>query len=137
MVTIMSLAAQYTTVYTTLVSKAKELGYALPIHGSVSRDLDVVAIPWTKDACDLDELIIELTNACGGFASCWITSKPHHRWAWIIYLGEGAYVDMSLFAIQSTKFDLNTSEGQIALRKRIEQAGLFKVLEKPSFRKPK
>ncbi len=29
---------------------AKQEGYALAIHGSTTRDLDLIAVPWTKDA---------------------------------------------------------------------------------------
>jgi ribosomal protein S27AE len=27
-------------------------GYALPEHGSLQRDIDLVAVPWTAEACD-------------------------------------------------------------------------------------
>jgi hypothetical protein len=29
---------------------AKEIGYAIAVHGSLERDLDVVAVPWTEEA---------------------------------------------------------------------------------------
>lgn len=131
----MSLPAQYATTYTKLVEKAKELGYALPIHGTLGRDLDVVAIPWTEDCVDIDILIIELTKACGGFASEWLFPKPHHRQTWVINLGEGAYVDLSLFLPKTSKYDLSDWKQEVALRDKLEEAGIFKTLDKATFRK--
>lgn len=43
-------AAVYAHLYPSLVVDARELGYALALHGSMARDLDLVAIPWTDDA---------------------------------------------------------------------------------------
>ena len=32
---------------------ARKLGYAVTTHGSMSRDFDIVVIPWTEDAADI------------------------------------------------------------------------------------
>jgi hypothetical protein len=36
---------------------ARENGYALAIHGSVTTDLDLIAVPWTETACDAETLM--------------------------------------------------------------------------------
>jgi len=41
-------AAFYAVVYPTLRDVAKLHGYALAIHGTMTRDFDLVAIPWTE-----------------------------------------------------------------------------------------
>lgn len=33
-----------------IVAVARELGYALAVHGSLARDLDIIACPWTETA---------------------------------------------------------------------------------------
>ena len=62
---------------------AREVGYALVVHGSMQRDLDVIAIPWVEDCSDKDALAwaIQLA-ACGitheGRKYQW-EEKPHGR----------------------------------------------------------
>lgn len=62
--------------------KARELGYALAVHGSMQRDLDVLAVPWADEAIeDLDLLARELQKAACGFEAAtyqW-ERKPHGR----------------------------------------------------------
>lgn len=41
---------------------AREVGYALAVHGSLERDLDVIAIPWTTDAVGNHALIEHLAK---------------------------------------------------------------------------
>lgn len=42
----------YACLYHGLCDIARKHGYALCIHGTVTRDLDLVAIPWTAEAVD-------------------------------------------------------------------------------------
>lgn len=52
----------YFMIYPRMKAAAERLGYALVIHGSVARDLDVVAIPWTDEA-DAPEVLTEAVRA--------------------------------------------------------------------------
>lgn len=52
----MSLPVAYMAVFFKLSSKARELGYALAVHGSVTRDCDLIAVPWTDAAVNAFEL---------------------------------------------------------------------------------
>ena len=42
---------------------AKPCGYAIALHGSMERDLDLVAAPWVEDAADYDGLIGAIRKA--------------------------------------------------------------------------
>jgi hypothetical protein len=101
---------------------ARRHGYALAIHGSLSRDLDLVAIPWVVKAAtneDLVEAVREAVHGCifvgplhpmagkpgwevhpnrqvGGNPSV----RPHGRYAWSIHLlGTGTYLDLSVMPL--------------------------------------
>lgn len=80
-----------------LVSLAKEYGYALGVHGSLARDFDLMAIPWTDEARSADELIKAIMDATGAARRKrdW-EQKPHQRKAFSLYLGGGPYLDISV-----------------------------------------
>lgn len=90
---------------------AKNLGYALCLHGSLRNDLDVVAIPWIEDAADEETLVKAIVDASGGFLVCnreghHSGKKPHGRHAWTIHFGgcsatvppdeRATYIDLSI-----------------------------------------
>jgi hypothetical protein len=57
----------YACMYHGLCKTARELGYALAIHGSVVTDLDLVAIPWTDQAVsavELKDALMKHIHAC-------------------------------------------------------------------------
>ena len=87
---------------------AKEHGYAITIHGSLQRDYDLVAIPWTDKVSTCNNLIAAIEKACGGFQlervskkRPYYTRKPHGRKAYIIHLGAGVYMDISVMPKKS------------------------------------
>lgn len=62
-------------------------GYAIAVHGSEMRDLDLIAVPWTDEATDAEtlvEAIIRMTRGRHGDKSA--THKPHGRRSWTIHL---------------------------------------------------
>lgn len=90
--------------------RARELGYALAVHGTLKRDIDLVAVPWIPEAKDpktlahaMYEVCVEVNdgaaiirendpwhlNGCPGH-------KPHGRLVWTIHLGGGPYIDLSV-----------------------------------------
>lgn len=88
-----------------LRTAARENGYALAIHGSLSRDLDLIAVPWTDDAKDL-ETVIEALAAATKEATGWghiagrsemhgRTPKPHGRVAVTILASAELSLDIS------------------------------------------
>lgn len=62
---------------------ARECGYALGVHGSMRRDLDLIAVPWVEKHVDKDELARCLHKAACGLMNSryeW-QQKPLGRWA--------------------------------------------------------
>lgn len=85
---------------------AKEAGYAITVHGSLNRDIDLVAVAWAEhNVWSIDKLIEALVGAVRavtGRAFChdkeW-TVKPYGRRAKIIlaWCGENtASLDLSI-----------------------------------------
>jgi hypothetical protein len=86
---------------------AREHGYSLTYHGSVARDIDLVAVPWSpyqvSDAATVAEAIrlaAEKSSPCKfAFESATDknpTEKPHGRLCWAFHLGAGPYIDLSV-----------------------------------------
>jgi hypothetical protein len=80
---------------------ARACGYALATHGSLQRDIDIVAIPWTVQA-DTPDLLVE--RLCGVISGClgrairlseW-SDKPHGRRAITIITTGDAEIDLSV-----------------------------------------
>ena len=71
---------------------AKEFGYNLVVHGSMNRDLDLVAIPWINEPKSEIEMIEALTNWVGGeLDKSLIGTLPGGRTAYVINLNRGGY----------------------------------------------
>lgn len=94
-----------------LRKRARELGYALGVHGSLVRDIDVIACPWTHDAVPAwvlaDALRITAHTVAGdAFIHPVETGlyhtlgspghKPQGRLVWSFYLPGGPYIDLSV-----------------------------------------
>lgn len=113
-----TVAPAYISLYPLLSEIAREMGYALAVHGTVSRDFDLVAVPWTDKAVPMRKLVTAIANACGGVVrkryeiNPGMASKnpklrvmgknperrPHGRMAWAILIeGERTtYIDLSV-----------------------------------------
>lgn len=94
-----------------LTEVARKFGYAIGLHGSMSRDLDLVAIPWVREAAPAETLVEAIRDAVGGFIRNDPETddnryhldtrnpgeKPHGRRAWSIYFsGHRFYIDLSV-----------------------------------------
>ena len=99
--------AAYVGLYEQLRNIAISNGYALAIHGSLARDMDLLAAPWTEHAIAAEELILKFVDTLGLNVDEGITLlsptneickgiKPHGRLAWNIMLGGHAYIDVSV-----------------------------------------
>lgn len=92
----------YAALYPGLREAARKVGWALALHGSLRRDLDLVAIPWTEEAAPAGALLEVLVEASGGFQignshAGHIAKRPHGRHAVTISLGgSGGYIDLSI-----------------------------------------
>lgn len=83
--------------------KARELGYALAVHGSLKRDVDIVAIPWTASAVAADALASALYDVVGRTFETGSDPEPgklrlHGRRCWVLRLFD-TYIDLSIMPI--------------------------------------
>ena len=79
-------------------------GYTIAVHGSLHRDLDLIAVAWTDEAKTPEELVSSLWHCAGlKLAGGW-EKKPHGRVAVTLYQdGELAFkpIDLSIIPPQS------------------------------------
>jgi hypothetical protein len=82
---------------------ARQHGYALALHGSLLRDLDLVAIPWVAEPSAPEVLVQAVRDVLGPYAHFAADAPPslmpHGRLAYSIRLtGEPAdnYLDLSV-----------------------------------------
>ncbi len=76
-----------------------EKGYNMIVHGSLERDLDIVAVPWTEEAIGNKDLVDHL---CAGLNAKVVdmTRKPHGRYAFNLQI-DGYYklIDLSIMPL--------------------------------------
>jgi len=97
------ITAWYAATYTQMERIAWRHGYALCLHGSMGRDVDVVAVPWVDDAEPAEKLVRAFVRAIyKGQDSAWKmmrvpSKKPHGSRAYVFTLGmNGHYVYLSV-----------------------------------------
>lgn len=101
----------YSRIFTKLHCMARGYGYACVLHGSCTRDLDVLLVPWDpKAAEDSPERILRMLAANEGLsfrdgvedalkATVDWTAKPHGRRAVSLYFrgfGDPRWIDVSV-----------------------------------------
>lgn len=97
----------YARVFTISRCIAWAEGYALVMHGSFTRDLDLLAVPWTEGATDAEHLVKRIALALDDLsllvkdpkAASKASEKPHGRKAWTLTFktfGDPRFVDLSV-----------------------------------------
>ena len=90
----------YARAYTKARLIAWSEGYALMMHGSFTRDLDLLAIPWEDRATDPDHLVKRIAIATGlHVVGKPPTKKPHGRLSWTLIFPEfedPRFIDLSV-----------------------------------------
>lgn len=83
---------------------SRNLGYAVAVHGSLARDIDLVAVPWTDQRVPPDKLAEAICGAVAGVLG-WcrtdgqVGEKPHGRRAYtLIHAGHVGEIDLSVFS---------------------------------------
>jgi len=73
-------------------------GYALAVHGSLARDIDLIAVPWDTDPSSLQAVIEEVNNTFAVKIVGEPETKNHGRVAYTLALGFGeCSIDLSVF----------------------------------------
>lgn len=102
-----SLVCIYGQILPRIRAAAKDLGYAIAIHGSLKRDLDLLAVPWIEEAGDPLALVKAVADEVGGYVigdrvdergyiSDHPTEQPHGRMSWNICWGGKVFIDLSV-----------------------------------------
>ena len=101
-----SKAPFYACIYEMACKIARSHGYALAVHGSMNRDLDFIAVPWTDSCSERNDLIRAMKDAFEWRSEDWpderieksITHKPHGRSAIVIMMDfeHTSYIDLSI-----------------------------------------
>lgn len=76
---------------------ARGFGYAIGLHGSMNRDLDLLAVPWIAAAMPAEELVEAIRAAVDGEIRLESAGEllPHGRKQWTIYFsGHRFYIDL-------------------------------------------
>lgn len=108
---------------------AREKGYALAYHGSLARDIDLIAVPWLDSAVDaptLAETIRAEAERITGHGAFWLDHpdtrptdytrhspepRAHGRLGWSIHIGgSGTYIDLSVVPAGSAHVDARVAE---------------------------
>lgn len=100
-----NLVCIYAQLLPRIKAKAKELGYALAIHGSMNRDLDLLAVPWIEEAAAPPVLIQAIADEAGCFILGDLekraglegpTKQPHGRLSWNLCWGGKPFIDIGV-----------------------------------------
>lgn len=103
--------AYYEALIPDVVRLAREKGYAAAIHGSMTRDLDVVLVPWVDEAVPRAEVISHLfehlIEPCPivpaqehfEMLTYFPTYKPHGRICHTLFCGYHLYLDLSFMPL--------------------------------------
>jgi len=92
--------------YASFLSKARIIarqdGYALAVHGSAQRDLDVIAVPWVADPRQPIHLVTRIAFGTGlTIQTNEPTVREHGRLVWCLLFpvfGDPRYVDVSVIS---------------------------------------
>lgn len=76
---------------------ALKYGYNLVLHGSLNRDMDLIAIPWQEELGEVDAMINEFSEHLGGTVMILSDAQkhcfPHGRFSYVINLNRGEWTD--------------------------------------------
>lgn len=77
-------------------------GYALAVHGSLARDIDLIGIPWDENVSEPEEVIRDiLATYAVSLAENMPEKKRYGRVAYTLYIGFGeCYMDLSFMPIR-------------------------------------
>lgn len=93
-------AVFYACLWEDFRNAAMDCGWALGLHGSLSSDMDIMAMPWVENAKPVEEMIkaIEGCLTEGGELIFKTTSsnKPNNRVVYTIHIFSDFYLDLNI-----------------------------------------
>ena len=117
----------YAIMFEPLKVIALKYGYNLVLHGSLNRDMDLIAIPWNESVGVVEDMMSEFCEYVGGEILLWnqrrnengeivgdlFTEKPHGRKVYVIdiyrggYINGGGFQDMTYHKDPQTYIDIS------------------------------
>ena len=117
----------YAIMFEPLKVIALKYGYNLVLHGSLNRDMDLIAIPWNESVGVVEDMMSEFCEYVGGemllcnqrrnengeIVGDLFTEKPHGRKAYVIdiyrggYINGGGFQDMTYHKDPQTYIDIS------------------------------
>lgn len=90
-------APMYCALYPGLAKITRKHGYALAVHGTLGRDMDLICVPWVEEPSEPSAVLEEITTT---FAITVSKDSPetkkHGRIAYTIFVGFGeCAIDLS------------------------------------------
>jgi len=85
--------------FTLIWKLAREVGYSVGLHGSMKRDVDLIAAPWTDEAVSAEDFIAHMVDGLNAhLIGEHGTVKPHGRRAWAIQIRDAykKHMDVSV-----------------------------------------
>jgi len=94
-------AVFYACLWEDLRNAALDCGWALGLHGSLSSDMDIMAMPWVENAKSVDEMIESLESCMTKpderiFKTTKTTAKPNNRIVYTIHIFSDFYLDINI-----------------------------------------
>lgn len=91
-------AAFYACMWSDLRQAALDCGWALGLHGSLSSDLDIMAMPWTEDAKTVDVMIRALCNCFtdNELMKPQVCERPNVRLVFSLSIWADFYLDINV-----------------------------------------
>ena len=97
--------AIYRRIIRPIRERARVLGYAIGVHGSLSRDIDLIAVPWTEEAgrYPQEALASHVRDTLNTLYRISLDGPPsirgHGRMTWSWWIRPWTYVDFSVMPI--------------------------------------
>ncbi len=93
----------YLSLLPTIRRIAKNSGYAIGVHGSMTRDFDIIAVRWSKKSVSAETLAYRMHRGISKYSldrkalRTQAQNKPCGRKSYVLILGHGgAYIDLSI-----------------------------------------
>ena len=96
--------ALYATLWEDIRNAAMDCGWAVALHGSLARDMDIMAMPWIENCTDADTMIDTIIEKCLGdnimseYGKKVDRTKPHGRVCYLIPIYDDFYLDISIMS---------------------------------------
>jgi hypothetical protein len=86
----------YAALYPDLAEIARKHGYAMAVHGTMGRDLDLICVPWTLDASAPSDVVDEIVRTFKIEVATGPSLREHNRQVWGISIMFGeCFLDLS------------------------------------------